>query len=1065
MARIVGSFSAEEKEKKKGPGVGSKLLYGLSMLERPAQALKVGVKESLDGDDEGFLEGMKQGWLGEDEVRGQDILFNDDYAKQHPILAGIGGFLFDVATDPLTYFGPAIFKAGAAGVKAGYKTLPQGAREATEAQVTKLGQQKAVQDIARGLNVPYGAAKKVKMQSMQALNRLQGRKNETDKLIKEYQKWAKTKAKDLGLKSQDDVDKAFTDWIEAPEGSAAKKKGFDMLGEDGREIAGRHLEEYKRMLRMEQESGIRVAQLGTQAEWINPVDEYLMHVATPAARKAHGPEISEFLTSKGAFKERTHPGTIHDINERMWGKRGMGEQNMFHTNPAIIMGVRSQMSERALQASKFRKSIISGEQKWFGEEITDPRRGMGLWFRKDAKGDWEVSRGGRYAWHEVDDAGNKRSIGEWRKATDDEVNNYASTDLDSFKAADELLDDAGESIPGSGRVKEFKISDRNAAKMVKERHEIMVGKKANEFFKYYDEIQNGWKRWTLGVRPAYHTRNMVGNYLNAWMISGLTNPARYVDAGIMQRNAHKGTLDNVNKFKGKGSNDTLPWTEKELHDEMNRRGAFGGLYQEDIQRGVEEGIESTVGAVGSLAKRTLKGDVLPVRKAFEWGSHIENNPRVAVFLDTLIKARKNPSKHKWYDAETGEVMTLNRAKAAIASRHGSNGLRYIKMKKELETGFRKFKDKDGVTRKKKLTPEELNKIAHNKLKVENSLSRDWTSKIGAASDKKIEMPMIIDEATGKSVIDVQNVLRALAKRDGDRAVFDVASMEMKKSLFDYRDLSKFEQDVLKRGIPFYTWSRKNIPAQLQSLIKNPQRAEKLHIAREQFEHQGGSPDDRDVGPMWSGTVPIFLGQEKEGIRSFFSLLNYAPIADLERVGHPDEILKQMVSPVIKEPLEQIFNYDTFRDRKIKEFKGQSKDFLGIALPPGAWHAAQLLVPLVELNRLNPGNVFGLQQANELRGDMEITPGWWGLGASRESNPVDIPGLARTIRFFAGVRRYDLDLQKSRDWNKKKFVRDLTSLRSKLKWAKKKNQKRKAMELELLIERILNGDETNPMLTQ
>ena len=123
------------------------------------------------------------------------------------------------------------------------------------------------------------------------------------------------------------------------------------------------------------------------------------------------------------------------------------------------------------------------------------------------------------------------------------------------------------------------------------------------------------------------------------------------------------------------------------------------------------------------------------------------------------------------------------------------------------------------------------------------------------------------------------------------------------------------------------------------------------------------------------------------------------------------------------------------------------------------------MPLVELNRLNPGNVFGLQQANELRGDMEITPGWWGLGASRESNPVDIPGLARTIRFFAGVRRYDLDLQKSREWNKKKFVRDLTTLKARLKWARKKGHRRKAEELEMLIDQILSGEETNPLMTQ
>ena len=59
----------------------------LALLERPAQAIKVGLKESdLGGNifrdfggvdltpEEGLLTGMKRGWMGEDEVRTQDFL-------------------------------------------------------------------------------------------------------------------------------------------------------------------------------------------------------------------------------------------------------------------------------------------------------------------------------------------------------------------------------------------------------------------------------------------------------------------------------------------------------------------------------------------------------------------------------------------------------------------------------------------------------------------------------------------------------------------------------------------------------------------------------------------------------------------------------------------------------------------------------------------------------------------------------------------------------------------------------------------------------------------------------
>ena len=1030
MGRIVGSFSSEEeRRKKKGPGVGSKLLYGLSLLERPAQALKVGIKEAIDDDDEGFVEGLKQGWLGEDEVRGQEVMFDKEYIEKHPILAGISGFLFDVATDPLTYAGGFLFKGASVGAKAAYRTLPGSSREAVAKGVKDLGQSKIVEDIARGVNVPYGKAKQVKVEALKHLNKLQQNKNVTDKLINQYQKYAKKRAKELGV-DQDQVHRGFITHIEGKGKGDLKpvtyksKKGVVTTGsaygvpldEAGVQLASEHTQIYKDMLKQAGDMDLRVGVRGRQADMWNPVEEYIMHVATPAARKlaTYDDDIAEFAAMQGTFKQAKYPGTTLDANDFAYA--GMGNENMFHINPAIIMGVRSRQHAQAIEA------------KWFREEIMSPTRSMGLWFKKGKEPGEILAR--------------KGPTDKWRKATPEEEL-YETTGLRGFKRMDDVKDpETGLVQLGDTVLEEFRMP-KEVSKMVKERHELFAGRKANDFIKFYDEVQNGWKRWTLGVRPAYHTRNMVGNYLNAWMISGVTNPARYVDSGVMQRNAFKGTLDDTQHFAGKTGQTKLPFTEKELYDEIDSRGGIGGLYSEDIQRTAEEAAEAAAG-VGGGVKKFAKGETPVVRKAFEYGAQIESNPRIAVFLDTLIKARKNPSKYKWYDADTGKTIDLHKAKNEIAGRYARQLSRHNRYEKEIETGLRKGK---------KLTQAQIDQSIYRRNAIETSLRRDWTRKIGIKKDAPSEPE------------DLKGMLNSLYKHDKDRAFFDVAGFEMKKSLFDYNDLSRFERDVMKRFIPFYTWSRKNIPAQLQALVKNPQRAEKLHIAREQFEHQGGEPDDRDVGPMWSGTVPIFLGKETEGVRSFFSLLNYAPIADLERVGSPSEIIKQMVSPLIKEPLEQVFNYDLFRDRKIKEFKGQKKDFLGVALPPGAWHAVQLLVPLVEINRLNPGNIFGLQKKTDITGDIEITKGWWGLGASRESNPVDIPGLARTIRFFMGVRRYDLDLQKSREWNKKKFVRDLTTLKARLKWARKKDQRRKAEEITALIDQILSGEVINPLLNQ
>ena len=442
--KSLGIEGYERKKKKKhGPGVGSKVLYGLSLLERPAQALKVGIKESLDDDDDGLWEGMQAGWLGEDEVRGQDILFSDEYLKRHPILSGIGGFLFDVATDPLTYLGGYAFKAAAAGTKAGFKALPASAQAATKLTGRAIAEAPATQTLGRAFNVPMGKAKQVKASSMQALGKLQQNKNESDKLVLAYEKWANKKATALGLKGKegrDKIDSAFRNYVER--GGAAGAKGDDDawanwlkhkdnyvdIGEDGWALARDHADEYERLLQFAKDQGIRIGDVTRQQDMFNPVYGYFHHAATPFARKAKGSDLGELTSSQGIMKTRSYKGATDDINKQRYDERmqsawddylhlkikalqetgeiptklspemtarlhanlrkeididelknhlgektftKMGEQNMFHTNPAIAMGV-------------YKRQIAQADQaRWFKKEMLDPDRNMGLWFQKN----------------------------------------------------------------------------------------------------------------------------------------------------------------------------------------------------------------------------------------------------------------------------------------------------------------------------------------------------------------------------------------------------------------------------------------------------------------------------------------------------------------------------------------------------------------------------------------------------------------------------------------------------------------------------------------------------------
>ena len=540
------------------------------------------------------------------------------------------------------------------------------------------------------------------------------------------------------------------------------------------------------------------------------------------------------------------------------------------------------------------------------------------------------------------------------------------------------------------------LAPKQVRRQIEDTLEIMsnsaVGQeKLKKFLKFYDATQNAWKSWTLGVRPAYHTRNALGNILNAYTITGLGENIpkairTFNDAAKLQYYSRFQGSDALRdqtlaNFKGARLKieESLPrlndrlWNEeyfdtgytmKEIVDNAISRGINAGHYRDDIVRDAVRLAEIQAGRIGPLEKWLGQDNPL-VKLGFKFGGTIEGNARYAVFLDTLAKIKKNPGQWKWTAPDGTKVSLKDFPRHADDARVTGGEVKYWSTK----------------------------------------ATRDREGKIA-----QVQRPMTRDEA-----------------------IFDIAGNQVKASQFDYLDVSKFERNVLKRVMPFYTWTRKNIPAQLKHLVLNPQRAEKLAIAKAQFEHETGDLDYSDFGSFWGDRVPVFLGKESKGIVSAFTMLNVVPMADLERMFRPKQLLTEMVSPLIKEPLEQLNNYDTFRKSPITETPGEMKDYLGVALPSWAWKLAQIIVPLTEINRLNPGGVFGERTVDPVTGQTQVTEAFGGLGARRESNPVDAPEIARWLRFFSGATVYDVNLRKQRYFHNKNIQRDLAKLKGKLKW--------------------------------
>ena len=87
-------------------------------------------------------------------------------------------------------------------------------------------------------------------------------------------------------------------------------------------------------------------------------------------------------------------------------------------------------------------------------------------------------------------------------------------------------------------------------------------------------------------------------------------------------------------------------------------------------------------------------------------------------------------------------------------------------------------------------------------------------------------------------------LRLSAFIDGYKRYGDYgAAMDKSKILhFDYQDLSEGEQWI-RRLVPFYTWTRNNVPAQFRILMMQPGKIQRFMYANEEFQNMYGAQGD------------------------------------------------------------------------------------------------------------------------------------------------------------------------------------------------------------------------------
>jgi anti-anti-sigma regulatory factor len=151
--------------------------------------------------------------------------------------------------------------------------------------------------------------------------------------------------------------------------------------------------------------------------------------------------------------------------------------------------------------------------------------------------------------------------------------------------------------------------------------------------------------------------------------------------------------------------------------------------------------------------------------------------------------------------------------------------------------------------------------------------------------------------------------------------FEDAALSVKKFLFDYSELTEFERRKLKLILPFYTWTRKNLPLQLEQLIKKPGRAAAIHKAQLIFEPENAEEIKENLAPWLQRGHPIILPwKDPSGMPLVIAGEGFLPIFDLNVAANLSKAnfadLIDMLTPLIKTPYELQTNKNLFFNKKL-----------------------------------------------------------------------------------------------------------------------------------------------------
>jgi len=327
-------------------------------------------------------------------------------------------------------------------------------------------------------------------------------------------------------------------------------------------------------------------------------------------------------------------------------------------------------------------------------------------------------------------------------------------------------------------------------------------------------------------------------------------------------------------------------------------------------------------------------------------------------------------------------------------------------------------DFEAMSMAAKITPEEAKSM---------DIFKDYmASKLNPTSGEFL-LPLA---RTGRSVATVvENQARALnyMKHRMDGLSPELALKEVNRALFDYGDISNYEQ-YAKLAIPFWTFSRKNLSMHMDVLRRNP-GVIKNQI---QFFSKLGPSDQERKDYMSPWQEELFALRLNGRILTNFGL----PLEDIIKLGtSPGKEALSRLAPLLKYNVEKAVGQDIFMQEDIVKLD-RANEFsivMDVAtnrnLPDAIRYPAIQIANMLELRTDKDGKITG--NPNKLHATRAAFSGW-----SRYSSTIgnltkeEADWHTKALRMSLGIIDVDKSFENMKRVNSSKMRKEIDEFNQK-----------------------------------